>query len=196
MRHYGGSGALATRMSIYLSLLLLGSCPPPGLHVSSPFPGAFPSPPPRLAGVRGHCASRGQRGSFTARTRGQSPHTLSHWRWISGGAQQTQNICITFVQCWSNVEDVGTTLYKCYTNALYLPLGQHQRRWTDIVEMLYKCFVFAECTMLGQHRKTLNRRCTNVIQMFFVHWACTSRYVLPHILPGNIIHNRHESHLL
>ena len=154
MRHCGGSGALATRMSIYLSLLLLGSCPPPGLHVSSPFPGAFPSPPPRLAGVRGHCASRGQRGSFTARTRGQATHTLPHWRWISGGAQQTQNICITFVQCCSNVFDAGPTLYKCYTNVLYLPLGQHQRRWTD---------VFAECTMLGQHRK----RWTVVVQMVY-----------------------------
>ena len=28
---------------------------------------------------------------------------------------QTQNICITFVQRWSNVFDVGLTLYKCYT---------------------------------------------------------------------------------
>ena len=27
-----------------------------------------------------------------------------------------QNICMTFVQCWTNVEDVGPTLYKCYTN--------------------------------------------------------------------------------
>ena len=26
-------------------------------------------------------------------------------------SQQTQNICITFVQCWTNVEDVGPTLY-------------------------------------------------------------------------------------
>ena len=32
----------------------------------------------------------------------------------------TQSICITFVQCWTNVEDVGPTLYKCYTNALCL----------------------------------------------------------------------------
>ena len=30
----------------------------------------------------------------------------------------TQNICITFVQCWTNVFDVGPTLYKCYTNVL------------------------------------------------------------------------------
>ena len=30
------------------------------------------------------------------------------------------NICITFVQCWSNVEDVGPALYKCYTNVLCL----------------------------------------------------------------------------
>ena len=27
-----------------------------------------------------------------------------------------QNICITVVQCWTNVEDVRPTLYKCYTN--------------------------------------------------------------------------------
>ena len=26
------------------------------------------------------------------------------------------NICITFVQCWTNGEDVGPTLYKCYTS--------------------------------------------------------------------------------
>ena len=35
-------------------------------------------------------------------------------------AQQTQNICITFIQCWTNVEDVGPTLYKCFTNVLCL----------------------------------------------------------------------------
>ena len=34
--------------------------------------------------------------------------------------EQTSNICITFIQCWSNVEDVGPTLYKCYTNVLCL----------------------------------------------------------------------------
>ena len=32
-------------------------------------------------------------------------------------SQQTQTICITFVQCWTNV---GPTLHKCYTNALCL----------------------------------------------------------------------------
>ena len=35
-----------------------------------------------------------------------------------GKSQQTQNICITFMQCWSNVEDVEPELYKCYTNVL------------------------------------------------------------------------------
>ena len=37
---------------------------------------------------------------------------------------QTQNICITFVQCSTNVKDVGRTLYKCYTNVLCL-LGRY-----------------------------------------------------------------------
>ena len=35
-------------------------------------------------------------------------------------AHRIQNICMTFVQCWTNVEDVGPTLYKCYTNVLGL----------------------------------------------------------------------------
>ena len=34
-------------------------------------------------------------------------------------SHQTRNICITFVQCWSNVEDVGPTFYKCYTNVFW-----------------------------------------------------------------------------
>ena len=36
---------------------------------------------------------------------------------LGGPAQQTRNICITFVQCWTNVEDVGPTLYKCFVFA-------------------------------------------------------------------------------
>ena len=35
-------------------------------------------------------------------------------------SQKTHNICITFVQCWTNGEDVGPTLYKCYKNVLCL----------------------------------------------------------------------------
>ena len=31
-----------------------------------------------------------------------------------------KNVCITFVQCWANVEDAGPTLYECYTNVLCL----------------------------------------------------------------------------
>ena len=45
-------------------------------------------------------------------------------------SQQAQNICITFVQCWSSVKDVGPTLYKCYTNVLCL-LGLTYRLHTD-----------------------------------------------------------------
>ena len=32
--------------------------------------------------------------------------------------QQTQNICVTFVQRRPNFVNVGPTLYKCYTNVL------------------------------------------------------------------------------
>ena len=34
--------------------------------------------------------------------------------------RQTQNICITLVQCWPNVFDVGPALCKCYTDVLIL----------------------------------------------------------------------------
>ena len=47
-------------------------------------------------------------------------------------SQQTQNICITFIQCWTK------QLYNIYTM-----LDQRRRRWTDVVYMLWKCFVFA-----------------------------------------------------
>ena len=35
-------------------------------------------------------------------------------------SQQTQNICITLIQGWANVKDVGPRLYKCYTDILCL----------------------------------------------------------------------------
>ena len=46
----------------------------------------------------------------------------THWC-----SQQTQNICMTFVQCLTNVDDVGPTLYKCYANVLCL-LGCNKLR--------------------------------------------------------------------
>ena len=39
-------------------------------------------------------------------------------------SQSAHNIRKIFVQCRPNVEDVGPTLYKCYTNVLCL-LGLH-----------------------------------------------------------------------
>ena len=41
-------------------------------------------------------------------------------RLIPANTKHLYNICITFVQCRPNVFDVGSTLYKCYTNVLCL----------------------------------------------------------------------------
>ena len=49
-------------------------------------------------------------------------HNSFVWFTFITNTQQTQNICIPFVQRWTNVEDVGPTLYKCYTNILCLPV--------------------------------------------------------------------------
>ena len=44
-----------------------------------------------------------------------------------------KNICITFVQCWSNVSAVGPTLYKCYTKRFaftgtrFQPPSKHEK---------------------------------------------------------------------
>ena len=43
-------------------------------------------------------------------------------------AQQTQNICLTFVQRRPNVFDAGPTLYKCYTNVWGFSGGQPRLR--------------------------------------------------------------------
>ena len=50
-----------------------------------------------------------------------------------------------FVQCWTNVEDVGPTLYKCYTNVLCL-LGQEDS-FSNIVHL------FNVGSMFGQHHR-------------------------------------------
>ena len=42
------------------------------------------------------------------------------YKLTSQDGEQTQNICIIFIQCWTNAEDVGPSLYKCYTNILCL----------------------------------------------------------------------------
>ena len=39
--------------------------------------------------------------------------------------QQTQIICIPFILCWANVEDVRPALYTCYTNVSYLLGHRH-----------------------------------------------------------------------
>ena len=38
----------------------------------------------------------------------------------SNHTQQRQTICISFIQCWTNVKDVGPTLYKWYRNVMCL----------------------------------------------------------------------------
>ena len=50
-------------------------------------------------------------------------------------SQQTQNICITYIQRRLNVFDADPTLYKCHTNVLCL-LGYHHKSGYDLVNNL------------------------------------------------------------
>ena len=66
-----------------------------------------------------HCPWANQTGNHSKQNNIEFPaipgRTKTHL-----ASQLALNICITFVQCWTNVEDVGPTLYKCYTNVLCL----------------------------------------------------------------------------
>ena len=45
----------------------------------------------------------------------------NEWYLLCMISEQTQSIFKTFIQCWTNIEDVVPPLYKCYTNVLCLP---------------------------------------------------------------------------
>ena len=107
-------------------------------------------------------------------------HVIKRSRFIFGTKQEKRatqqgtikhKLCIKFVQCWTNVEDVGPTLYKCFLFAGECDCGcltsihyvcetiitastkhlynictmscQRTIRWHDVVQMLYKCLVLA-----------------------------------------------------
>ena len=58
-------------------------------------------------------------------------------RWLFfRDARKTQNICITFVQRRPNVFHVGPTLYKCYTNVLYLLGHYFEDGWRKRIAMV------------------------------------------------------------
>ena len=79
------------------------------------------------------------------------------------------------MQCWTSVEDVGPTLYKCYTNVLCLlgqedflsnivhlfnvgsMLGQRRRRWPNIKTTLDQCPVqVVSCNQFSGHINAVN----------------------------------------
>ena len=68
--------------------------------------------------LRDLVVSRGDKGCLVIRPDSGDPATV-----VVEVTKQAQNICITFEQCWTNVEDVGPTLYKCYTNVLCLVIS-------------------------------------------------------------------------
>ena len=57
---------------------------------------------------------------------------------------KTQNICKTFIQCWTNVENVGPSLYKCYTNILRL-LGPSRPRYCNWSKWISKMYIDHYC---------------------------------------------------
>ena len=73
--------------------------------------------------------------------------------------QQTHSICIIFLQCRPNVEDVGPTLYKCYTNVLCLlgysltiaPRPSHR---TVVVSLVYT-MIYTYLSSSYKYKKTL-----------------------------------------
>ena len=77
---------------------------------------------------------------------------VSSSRFIWKPTQQTQNICMTFVQCWTYVEDVGPTWYKCYTNVLCL-LGT----------CMYMLWVYGHATLSVRRPETVFNRWHDIL---------------------------------
>ena len=59
-------------------------------------------------------------------------------------SQQTQTICITFIQWRPNVFDVGPTLYKCYTNGLCLLGWLLGRDIVNVAVMTHIIYIYWE----------------------------------------------------
>ena len=87
-------------------------------------------------------------------------------------SKQTQKNCITFIQCWTNVEDVGPTLYKCYTNALsllgctfcILTDGDHRNKvLTDMLKKL-KLMLWKDLTFCHKLEKKV--KCSASLNLF------------------------------
>ena len=51
-------------------------------------------------------------------------------------AQQEQNICLTFIECWNSVKDVWPALFKCSTNVLCLLGGDVELRISHLAKYL------------------------------------------------------------
>ena len=102
------------------------------------------------------------------------PHFLAlvrknlHFRPVTGvSTQWTQNISITFIQCWTNVEDVGPTLSKCYKNVLCTG-------YADVIESHYsrfrkRFFLIDSVSILLYKSRFENLSYNNIIMMCRQH---------------------------
>ena len=118
--------------------------------------------------------------SVTARTQQicLNPHHRQCWTKVV--TQQTQNICITFVQRWPNVSNIVPALYKCYwsTNVLCL-LGRHfatsSWEFTGLCRYVTGIFLFSlksvACWWSNHLRATSQNKVMGIWSLVvFIHW--------------------------
>ena len=121
----------------------------------------------------------------------------ARWDWHTS-SQQTQNICITFVQRRPNVFDVGSTLYKCHTNILCLlgcrPSYEGGIHFVSPWRYMLTTRLFNADKMLVQQLRrwyTLRQRCKNDLFWPMFWWKggtgmiASSSTFRPH--PGRVI---------
>ena len=92
--------------------------------------------------------------------------------------QQTQNICITFIQRRHNVFGVGPTLHKCYTDGL---------RSLGIIWQKMFMFCFTRCIIkptsykcVTASRMTLLPNCVNYLCHLFTRWCWQNTCIYAH----------------
>ena len=92
--------------------------------------------------------------------------TFPNHRLVPKLTQQTQNICIRFVQCWTNTKH----LYKICTM-----LNQRRRRWADVVQMFCVCNIWGHGTISTDHPTTHKSRKILYKCFVFAIYADTER---------------------
>ena len=114
-------------------------------------------------------------------------------RWVNVFISQwTQNICITFVQCWTNVEEVVQMLSKCFFFTITL-----------LMSVYHTVYIAAGVIMIAYMKETFFMLFLmpvypgkSQLSMFRINCKWRAFYIFMHSLPAKTIHQSNVGPML